>query len=805
MRTLISRLRHWVWSHPRLSAPLRALWRAIPSGWKTIDGWSSTQRQLYRRVFDPAWYLADNPDVAASGIDPLTHYLDAGWKEARDPHPLFDVSWYLAEHADVRSAGIEPLQHYLQWGWREGWDPHPLFDSRWYLDRYRGEVSAEICPLLDYIDHGVVKGRLVHPRHRAGLLDTDSTPLTRHDRPLRWATVHQPNLSPIRLPLSLIPWTSADEVTIDHDVLFLANDRRAHRRQQILANSNQQEANDSPASPYGAVDFDDDVLEILSMRDGAHRVTDVVATDENTAPTATALDGIGLKANGSIRLVERGTTDAPGQIQVTSAQPHHDLGRTIVVPDAPLRPSGWAALRDRLEASARSAAGGHPSSSLMIARSIEAAYDSALLPTALVAAAIEEADIEGLDAVHYMSREGSFLARLHGEISDILTVRDRSPQPIHLALSRRSTFGPTLRSFTTEALMDMWRMYHSQSLRALIVSLGDDIDRYRGAAKRHRLAVDEVIQEVYRDPRVASFLSDPDVQKMLSECNGPRRRALDAYLDKTWRIGDGKIIVVDVGWRGTIQDNLARGFPNIHFTGWYLALFPFLNPQPRNGTKSAVGLDANLEDPYEFMQPPAAVERPWTPDVPSVVDYRIDPAAGAVPVEERELLGRTERRLIVAFQDAAVDAAKLVAEWIVEEGLRTEDLRPLVRSELARYYTDPPPGAADIWFSSAHDDTFGALNVTPFGKIVPDAGWLAAGLGRGFRAQVDAAAVESRWSPGYRRWLPVEALTHLERALRTKRYRAEAREDNKQALRFPSADATQTVLSRPSLHHRRVP
>jgi hypothetical protein len=94
----------------------------------------------------------------------------------------------------------------------------------------------------------------------------------------------------------------------------------------------------------------------------------------------------------------------------------------------------------------------------------------------------------------------------------------------------------------------------------------------------------------------------------------------------------------------------------------------------------------------------------------------------------------------------------------------------VVRREVSRYYHEPPPGVADIWFSSAHDDTFGALNVTPFGKAIPSRSWLGTGLGYPFRAHLEAAAAESLWSPGYRSWLPVQALIHLERALRTRRY-----------------------------------
>jgi capsular polysaccharide biosynthesis protein len=38
-----------------------------------------------RARFDGVHYLRRNPDVAAAGVDPLTHFLDTGWREGRDP------------------------------------------------------------------------------------------------------------------------------------------------------------------------------------------------------------------------------------------------------------------------------------------------------------------------------------------------------------------------------------------------------------------------------------------------------------------------------------------------------------------------------------------------------------------------------------------------------------------------------------------------------------------------------------------------------------------------------------------------
>jgi GT2 family glycosyltransferase/glycosyltransferase involved in cell wall biosynthesis len=74
-------------------------------------------------LFDTEWYLAQNPDVAAAGTNPLVHYLRHGAAEGRDPNPLFDTDWYLAQNPDVAAAGINPLVHYLRHGAAEGRDP----------------------------------------------------------------------------------------------------------------------------------------------------------------------------------------------------------------------------------------------------------------------------------------------------------------------------------------------------------------------------------------------------------------------------------------------------------------------------------------------------------------------------------------------------------------------------------------------------------------------------------------------------------------------------------------------------------
>lgn len=72
--------------------------------------------------FDRAYYLAQNADVAGSGVDPVQHYLDHGHVEGRDPSPEFSTRLYLARYPDVAASGMNPFFHYLRYGRSENRD-----------------------------------------------------------------------------------------------------------------------------------------------------------------------------------------------------------------------------------------------------------------------------------------------------------------------------------------------------------------------------------------------------------------------------------------------------------------------------------------------------------------------------------------------------------------------------------------------------------------------------------------------------------------------------------------------------------
>ena len=111
---------------------------------------------LIRRsgLFEKQFYLDNNPDVRAAGIDPLMHFMKHGWKEGRNPSPNFDTGYYLNKNEDIRQAGINPLIHYLRYGVFEKraclppnrYMPYPCDEIRNHV-----QVSTVAQPPLEFL------------------------------------------------------------------------------------------------------------------------------------------------------------------------------------------------------------------------------------------------------------------------------------------------------------------------------------------------------------------------------------------------------------------------------------------------------------------------------------------------------------------------------------------------------------------------------------------------------------------------------------------------------------------------------
>ena len=110
-------------------------------------------------LFDTGYYLDNNPDIAAAGINPYQHYMLQGWKEGRDPSALFHTAYYLNQNPDIARAGINPLAHFEASGWKEGRDPSAAFSISGYLAANLDVKAAGVDSLVHYVMAGKTEGR----------------------------------------------------------------------------------------------------------------------------------------------------------------------------------------------------------------------------------------------------------------------------------------------------------------------------------------------------------------------------------------------------------------------------------------------------------------------------------------------------------------------------------------------------------------------------------------------------------------------------------------------------------------------
>ena len=92
-------------------------------------------------------------------VSDLQHYLKEGWRRGLDPHPYFSVAHYLNHNPDVAKSGIEPLTHYLTIGAHEDRAAHPRFDARFYRAAYLLDAPEGTVPLIDFVVRGWVLSR----------------------------------------------------------------------------------------------------------------------------------------------------------------------------------------------------------------------------------------------------------------------------------------------------------------------------------------------------------------------------------------------------------------------------------------------------------------------------------------------------------------------------------------------------------------------------------------------------------------------------------------------------------------------
>lgn len=122
-------------------------------------------------MFNSLWYR-DQHESHLDGINPLLHYVTRGSLEERNPSSLFDRDYYLTVNSDVRDAKVEPLSHFMNSGMKEGRQPRqadrqiercPVMDIPFEIwKRPRRLAGRNVCVFVTYSAKGKIEDHVLY-------------------------------------------------------------------------------------------------------------------------------------------------------------------------------------------------------------------------------------------------------------------------------------------------------------------------------------------------------------------------------------------------------------------------------------------------------------------------------------------------------------------------------------------------------------------------------------------------------------------------------------------------------------------
>lgn len=321
----------------------------------------------------------------------------------------------------------------------------------------------------------------------------------------------------------------------------------------------------------------------------------------------------------------------------------------------------------------------------------------------------EQAVVQRLDRLFFLTREGEFFRRVFA----VLFPDGRfcgHPLPAHgdLEVSRLSTFAASLGDVSVEELARIWRLFRTQKVGGLFATLGLRAGDFAGLLAEIGLSPDLVVERPESNPALARLLQAPVFREAALNAVAAQRGRLLDYLGEHGFVAGKRLGVVDIGWRGTIQDNLAHVVPDAAVHGMYLGLRKPINPQPATVSKAAYAADERHDiDTDKLFEAFAALEMICSSPNGSVEGYvreggRVKVCRN-VSLEENTAYDGFARY----FQDGVVLAAEVWRPFLERYVVTSADLHASARRVWEVLCEAPSPRLAQLFLETPQHDMFG--------------------------------------------------------------------------------------------------
>jgi len=334
---------------------------------------------------------------------------------------------------------------------------------------------------------------------------------------------------------------------------------------------------------------------------------------------------------------------------------------------------------------------------------------------------ILRADELALDRLCFLARDGYLLEKVYAVVRGARP--GRRPVTSYLHVSRLSTALPSVRSFGLRELRLGFRVPTDRSVASLLRSFQlldpEMLDR---AAHAGVADVTAPVRDPERDPALLRLIGDAGFQAAVASRARAARDLLRRYLGERGFFRGGRMGIVDVGWSGTIQDNLIRAygdapdFPDLH--GIYLGLFADPSRPADDGAARKEGaiFDSRRDNGFTERAPLHFVEifeQAARADHGMTLGYA-DGEAGVQPVLKETGADRDAERIGAS----AVRALQRgILEFVVARGGGPieRDERDQIKRRLERFIFFPTAEELTAVSELSHSDDWG---IASFGRLV---------------------------------------------------------------------------------------
>lgn len=340
---------------------------------------------------------------------------------------------------------------------------------------------------------------------------------------------------------------------------------------------------------------------------------------------------------------------------------------------------------------------------------------------------LEKSQELGLRRLFFLSREGLTFLRMYRRIVRALGVEHIAPKAEYAVVSRASTFLASSDSFDIPGLQRIWAQYHGQSLSRIIRNFSLPLEELTPLAQAAGFDdLDRPIKDLHAEPALTAFFADPAVQGIFIRERDQARTLFTQYMrDRGWFDGDGSatdtVGVVDIGWKGSIQNNMYRalahtdGAPAI--MGFYFGLtHHHLDVDPRNAkvgfmadTRSAdwvsecIFKNGSVFEMFSTAMHGGAAGYRRTPNGTVKATIRIDTSE--------------QKNFTTHFADVRRGIEDYTTDFISLLPLidcSSMDMRPDFLDTLRRYILYPRRAEAKAFLEYTHVENFGIFQVTNY-------------------------------------------------------------------------------------------